>query len=202
MLHQIRTHLYRYTELHGAERGEQYFWNSYAIYLLDQSILALVDPLEMSAETGAEIESLGQPTHIFLTREWHLRHGETYRDRWGAQIWANEIETDRFDIDLDGSFSEDHTGTHPYTTATYTWRTKTTKLILYPNGSSATAPDGEPTASGKLYDLGADPNEWNNLYHDPGVSSLCDSMTMSLFMHLAHAGSRFPSADQVKRVTG
>lgn len=104
MLEPISPVLYRYRELHGAERGEPYDWNSYVFHLPDANVLALIDPLEPLDRTIADIEALGTPTHILLTCEWHLRNGSALRDLWGAEILVNQAEAGRYKITLNRTF--------------------------------------------------------------------------------------------------
>ena len=104
MLYQISPSVYSWPETHGAERGEPYPWNSYVIHLPDQNVLALIDPLAASDETLHAIETLGTPTHILLTCEFHLRESEVYQERWGCELHVNEVESDRYDVLIDGLF--------------------------------------------------------------------------------------------------
>ena len=105
MLRQISSHIYCWSEIHGADRNEPYPWNSYLIDVPDRDVLALVDPLPVPSDGAQEIERLGFPTHILLTCEFHLRESETLRRRWGCEIWANEIELDRYEAPLNGTFA-------------------------------------------------------------------------------------------------
>ena len=107
MLRQLSDSVWWWVEMHGEARGEPYTWNSYAIHIPDGPALALVDPLPMTAEEVIQIEKLGPPTHILLTCEYHLRDSEACRDRWGCKILANEIEADRYEVELDGTFRAD-----------------------------------------------------------------------------------------------
>ena len=105
MLRQVIPHVYCWSEIHGADRNEAYPWNSYVIDVPDRDVLALVDPLPVSSVEAQGIERIGVPTHILLTCEFHLRESETLRQRWGCEIWANEIELDRYDKSPDGKFT-------------------------------------------------------------------------------------------------
>ena len=102
--------------------------------------------------------------------------------------------------DRKGTFSEHHTGTHPYNSAAYMWRTETAKLILYTDASPATSPADDGHHHGELYDLEADPNEWTNLYDDPEYADLRETMTQGLLDYQIHTRSHSPKADRVKRV--
>lgn len=106
MLTQISPSIYMWSEIHGAARNEPYTWNSYVIHIPSQNILALIDPLAASEETRQAIETLGTPTHIVLTCEFHLRESQTYRARWGCQLWVNETEADRYDVAIDHTFHD------------------------------------------------------------------------------------------------
>lgn len=104
MLQQISSHVYCWSEIHGAARNEPYPWNSYLIDVPNEDAAVLVDPLRMSSSDALEIEKIGIPTHILLTCEFHLRESEIFRERWGCEIWANKVERDRYEISLDGTF--------------------------------------------------------------------------------------------------
>lgn len=103
MLQKVSKRVCCWSEIHGATRNEPYPWNSYAVALPEESVLALVDPLPLSAGEVEELEQLGKPTHILLTCEYHIRSSEAYRDRWGCKILADTTEVDRYEIPLDGS---------------------------------------------------------------------------------------------------
>jgi len=104
MLNRISDNVYYWLEVHGAQRNEAYPWNSYVIHIPGQNVLALVDPLAASAETITAIETLGTPTHILLTCEFHLRESEIFQERWGCELHVNEVECNRYDILIDGLF--------------------------------------------------------------------------------------------------
>jgi glyoxylase-like metal-dependent hydrolase (beta-lactamase superfamily II) len=104
MLRQISSHVYCWSEIHGAARNEPYPWNSYLIDVPNEDAAVLVDPLRMSLSDAREIEKIGIPTHILLTCEFHLRESEIFRERWGCEIWVNEIERDRYETSLDRTF--------------------------------------------------------------------------------------------------
>ena len=104
MLRQISSHVYCWSEVHGAARNEPYSWNSYLIDVPDKDVVALVDPLPISSGDVQEIEQIGVPTHILLTCEFHLRESEILRQRWGCEIWANEVELDRYETPVNGKF--------------------------------------------------------------------------------------------------
>ncbi len=104
MLRQISSHVYCWSEIHGAARNEPYPWNSYLIDVPNEDAAVLVDPLQVSSSDAREIEKIEIPTHILLTCEFHLRESEIFRKCWGCEIWANEIECDRYETSLDGTF--------------------------------------------------------------------------------------------------
>ena len=105
MLRQVTPHVYCWSEIHGEARNEPYPWNSYLIDVPDEDVVALIDPLPISSDDAQEIERTRIPTHILLTCEYHLRESEILRQRWGCEIWANEIELDRYEKSLDGKFT-------------------------------------------------------------------------------------------------
>ena len=104
MLQQISSHVYCWSEIHGAARNEPYPWNSFLIDVPNEDVAVLVDPLPISPIDTQEIEKIGIPTHILLTCEFHLRESESLRQRWGCEIWANEVELDRYETSIDGTF--------------------------------------------------------------------------------------------------
>lgn len=99
-----------------------------------------------------------------------------------------------------GTFSEHHTGVHPYNSVAYMWRTETAKLILYTDASPATSPSTEQGYHGELYDLITDPNEWTNLYDDSEYTDLRKSMTQSLLTYQLQIRSQSPRAETVPRL--
>ena len=80
-----------------------------------------------------------------------------------------------------GSFSEYHDSGAPG----YMWRTKKWKLILFMDKPLKDAKLSPEQAKGELYDLLADPHEWNNLYHNPEYAVKREDMKTALLMHLA-----------------
>lgn len=104
MLRQISSHVYCWSEIHGAARNEPYPWNSFLIDVPNEDAAVLVDPLPISPIDAQEIEKIGIPTHILLTCEFHLRESEIFRKRWGCEIWVNEVERDRYETSLDRTF--------------------------------------------------------------------------------------------------
>lgn len=106
VLRKISPRVSVWSEIHGAARNEPYPWNSYVIHIPEEGALALVDPLPMAEEEVEELERIGTPTHILLTCEYHLRASETYRERWGCKLLANEAEADRYEVRLDGTFRD------------------------------------------------------------------------------------------------
>ena len=104
MLRQVTPHVYCWSEVHGEERNEAYPWNSFLIDVPNDDVVVLIDPLPVSSDEAREIEQIRIPTHILLTCEFHLRESELLRQRWGCEIWANEVERDRYETSLDGTF--------------------------------------------------------------------------------------------------
>lgn len=104
MLRQVTPHVYCWSEIHGAARNEPYPWNSYLIDVPNDGVVVLIDPLPVSSDEAREIEQIRILTHILLTCEFHLRESELLRQRWGCEIWANEVERDRYETSLDGTF--------------------------------------------------------------------------------------------------
>ena len=104
MFQQISSHIYCWSEIHGSARNEPYAWNSYLIEVPDEDVVVLVDPLPISSGDTHEIGQIRIPTHILLTCDFHLRESEILMQRWGFEIWANEIERDRYETSLDGTF--------------------------------------------------------------------------------------------------
>ena len=100
MLRRISAHVYCWSEVHGAARNEPYPWNSYLIDVPDKDVVALVDPLPISSDGAKKIERIRIPTHILLTCEFHLRESEILRQRWGCEIWANEVELHRYETPI------------------------------------------------------------------------------------------------------
>ena len=74
----------------------------------------------------------------------------------------------------------------------YMWRTRDWKLIAYLPGVVADAGTRVDEARGELYDLRADPHEYENLYDDPGRLSVRERLTRELLMHLASAWAKYP----------
>lgn len=90
MLEQISADVFRWTELHGAARNQPYHWNSYLIPVPDQDVSVLIDPLPLSLDKIREVESIGTPSHILLTNNYHLREAAVFRQRWGCEIRLHE----------------------------------------------------------------------------------------------------------------
>lgn len=107
MLRTVSPHIFCWSEIHGAATNEPYPWNSYLIDVPNEDAAVLVDPLRLSSSDAQEIEKIRILTHIILTCEFHLRESELLRQRWGCEIWANEVELDRYEISIDGTFFHD-----------------------------------------------------------------------------------------------
>ena len=104
MLTQISSSVYSWSEIHGAARNEPYPWNSFVVRTHHADGLVLVDPLPLSAEEVREIEAVGEPAHILLTCEYHVRESEAFRDRWGCDIRIHADGLDYSDVTIDGTF--------------------------------------------------------------------------------------------------
>jgi arylsulfatase A-like enzyme len=87
-----------------------------------------------------------------------------------------------------GSFAEYHDSGAP----AYMWRTPKWKLILFMDKPLAEAKLSPDKAKGEMYDLEADPHEWNNVYDDSKNGALRDRMKTDLLMHLACTWTGFP----------
>ncbi|MDE0299034.1 MAG: hypothetical protein OXN17_10410 [Candidatus Poribacteria bacterium] len=104
MPRQVTPHIYCWSEIHGEARHEAYPWNSFLIDVPNDDVVVLIDPLPVASDEAREIEQIRIPTHILLTCEFHLRESELLKQRWGCEIWANEVELDRYEVSIDGTF--------------------------------------------------------------------------------------------------
>lgn len=86
------------------------------------------------------------------------------------------------------SFCEFHDAGAP----AYMWRTPDWKLILFMDHPLAEASSYLDKPRGELYDLRADPHEWNNLYESDTQAGIREQMKTELLMHLACASAAFP----------
>ena len=96
------------------------------------------------------------------------------------------------DLRRAGSFSEFHGGA-PHVAPMYMWRTAEWKLILFLPGRLDGIAAQTLQTKGELYNLKADPHEWNNLYADENHAAVREKMKTALLMHLACAWSRGPA---------
>ena len=103
MLRHLYGDVYYWIERHGKSEAT-YDWNSYAIRIDRADVLALVDPLPLTDTEIRQIEEIGTPTHILLTCSWHLRAGETFRERWGCEIYLNALGLSEAETTIDGTF--------------------------------------------------------------------------------------------------
>lgn len=103
MFHRLYADVYSWSEIHG-KPGKTYNWNSYAVHIAPANVLALVDPLPLTAEEIRMLEELGPPTHILLTCNWHLRESESCQKRWGCKIYINELGMNEAEFPIDGTF--------------------------------------------------------------------------------------------------
>ncbi|MDE3000487.1 MAG: hypothetical protein OXU79_15540 [Gemmatimonadota bacterium] len=106
MLTQISSSVYCWSEIHGAARNEPYPWNSFVIRTNHGDGLVLVDPLPIPTEDEREIEAMGDPAHILLTCEYHLRESKTFRDRWGCDIRIHEDGSEYSEVMIDETFQD------------------------------------------------------------------------------------------------
>jgi len=86
------------------------------------------------------------------------------------------------------SFCEFHDAGAP----AYMWRTPDWKLILFMDRPLAEAGGHLNEARGELYDLRADPHEWNNLYDAAAQASVREELKTQLLMHLACMSAAYP----------
>lgn len=106
MLTQISSSVFCWSEIHGAARNEPYPWNSFVIRKNHRDGLVLVDPLPLPAEDEREIEALGNPAHILLTCEYHLRESESFRDHWGCDIRIHAAGAEYCEAKIDDTFQD------------------------------------------------------------------------------------------------
>jgi arylsulfatase A-like enzyme len=113
----------------------------------------------------------------------------------GANLLAESTRT--------GNFAEMHgTGyTKTQEAPAYMWRTRDWKLITYLPGSVADAGARIHEAMGELYDLHADPHEYENLYDDPGHLSTRERLIQELLMYLASVWATYPWQPAKPRLT-
>jgi arylsulfatase A-like enzyme len=74
------------------------------------------------------------------------------------------------------------------------WREDGWKLILHLSGPVDELVSNLDHVRGELYDLGADPDEWHNLYDDPASRDRRQAMTHALLLYMMQAFARFPHA--------
>jgi arylsulfatase A-like enzyme len=74
----------------------------------------------------------------------------------------------------------------------YMWRTSDWKLITYVPGNVADAGARVDEVRGELYDLRADPHEYENLYDDPAHLPARERLHRELLMHLSSAWAKYP----------
>ena len=106
MLSQISTHVYCWSEIHGAARNEPYPWNSFVIRTSHRGGVVLVDPLPLSAEDEREVVAMGEPAHILLTCKYHLRESEAFRERWGCDIRIHADGLEHSEAPIDETFQD------------------------------------------------------------------------------------------------
>ncbi|MDE0297939.1 MAG: hypothetical protein OXN17_04860 [Candidatus Poribacteria bacterium] len=106
MLTRISSTVHMWSEIHGAARNEPYLWNSYLIQVKDRDILILVDPLPLSDEEIREVEEIGEPTHIILTCNWHLRESLAFKHKWECEVLLYENHAGQAEIEFDCTFQD------------------------------------------------------------------------------------------------
>ena len=106
MLTQISSSVFSWSEIHGAARNEPYPWNSFVIRTNHGDGLILVDPLPLSAEDEREIEAMGDPAHILLTCEYHLRESKAFRNRWGCDVRIHADGSEYSEVTIDETFQD------------------------------------------------------------------------------------------------
>ena len=68
-----------------------YDFNGYAF--IGEDGLIVIDPAPLSGEELNDILELGEPKHIILTNKDHERMAYECRDRYGARIYVNELDS-------------------------------------------------------------------------------------------------------------
>ena len=106
MLKRISSSVYWWVEIHGEARSEPYTWNSHLIQVKTEHVLALVDPLPLSAEDFREVEDLGIPTHILLTCNYHVRESEAFREKWGCKVLLPQEGLKDAEVPIDSTLQD------------------------------------------------------------------------------------------------
>lgn len=106
MLRPISPNVFWWVEMHGEARGEPYTWNSHLVRIEEEGVIALVDPLPLSADEIREVEETGTPTHILLTCNYHLREADAFRDRWGSKILLQKEQLPEAETAIDGTLED------------------------------------------------------------------------------------------------
>lgn len=84
--------------------GKTFRRTGFAAHLPEAGVLALIDPPGLSDRVVEDLQRLGPPTHVLLTCNWHLRESEACRERWGCELWVNELGLAAAETEIDGMF--------------------------------------------------------------------------------------------------
>ena len=71
--------------------------------------VVLIDPFLLPNSEIGELETLGTPTHIFISGAFHVRDAEAYRKRYGCKILINHEAATEVDIKVDDTFGDGET---------------------------------------------------------------------------------------------
>jgi arylsulfatase A-like enzyme len=175
-----------FTSDHGEMLGDRRRFSKYCLY-------------EGSVRVPLILTGPGVPTHLRGTADDRPAElvdvlptllsaaGEATRPEFpGANLLAESVRT--------ASFAEMHGKGYErlQEAPAYMWRTHDWKLITYVPGNVADAEARVDEARGELYDLRADPREFENLYDDPAYLHARERLHRELLMHLASVWAKYP----------